>query len=151
MTPKDIPKLVAPLAAGDLDVVFGFRDFSKNQFSTLYTLGNRTVSLFSSLILGRRVSDAYTCHKFFRRELLDGAALSADGFDIEAELTVGLLSDRSVRFGEVPVSYAARSREEGKKIHATDGVSAIFTLARARLALMSGKSTAGQEDTGPAL
>jgi glycosyltransferase involved in cell wall biosynthesis len=130
--PKDLPALLAPLLRDEADVVFGVRDFSKAAFSRLYTLGNKTVSLASSLVLGRRVRDAYTCYKFFRRDLLEGIALGADGFAIEAELTVGLLINRGVRFAEAPISYDARSRAEGKKIHAIDGAKALATLVRVR-------------------
>jgi glycosyltransferase involved in cell wall biosynthesis len=134
--PKDLPALLAPLLRGEAEVVFGVRDFTQAAFSPLYTLGNKTVSLASSLVLGRRVRDAYTCYKFFRRDLLESLHLAADGFAIEAELTVGLLADRGVRFAEAPISYDARSRAEGKKIHAVDGVKALVTLARVRIAYM---------------
>lgn len=130
--PADIPGLVAPILEGDADVVFGIRGFDDVAYSRLYTLGNRMVSLVSSLILRRRVRDAYTCYKFFRAEALIPGMLTADGFDIEAELTVGLLSPASARYVEVPITYRARGRSEGKKIRGVDGVTAIVALVRAR-------------------
>ena len=38
-----------------------------------------------------------------------------------------------VRIYEVPVEYRARSREEGKKLTALDGVRVLRTLVRCRL------------------
>ncbi len=51
---------------------------------------------------------------------------------IEAELTGKLLA-MDERIFEVPISYRARGREEGKKIQWTDGVEALWILAKIRL------------------
>ena len=58
--------------------------------------------------------------------------LTADGFEIEAELTGGLLHT-GARVVEVPIGYRARTREEGKKIHARDGIVGILRLIRVRI------------------
>jgi hypothetical protein len=50
---------------------------------------------------------------------------------MEAELT-GKLLRRGVRPFEVPISYRARSREEGKKLTWKDGVEAVWILLRIR-------------------
>jgi hypothetical protein len=52
---------------------------------------------------------------------------------MEAEITGKLLA-RRIRPFEVPITYRARSREEGKKITWQDGVQAMWILARIRLA-----------------
>jgi hypothetical protein len=54
------------------------------------------------------------------------------GFAIEPEITACLLR-QGVRIYEVPVSYAARSREDGKKLTARDGLRVLRTLLRCRL------------------
>jgi hypothetical protein len=51
---------------------------------------------------------------------------------MEAEVT-GKLLRASVRPYEVPISYRARTREEGKKITWRDGVEALWILARERV------------------
>ena len=47
------------------------------------------------------------------------------------------VADRSLRAGEriyeVPISYRARSRDEGKKLTAVDGLRVLRTLVRCRL------------------
>ena len=63
--------------------------------------------------------------------LLDDLAAEY-GFELEPEITAKLLR-RGHRNYEVPISYAARSREEGKKLTWMDGVKAIWTLARLRV------------------
>jgi glycosyltransferase involved in cell wall biosynthesis len=131
--PAQIPALIAPILAGDADVVFGSRQFGANaSYSFWYTLGNRAISLAASMLFDRITTDSYTCYKFMRREAYESLDLTADGFDIEAELTGGLLGN-GWRYREIPISYAARSREEGKKIRASDGLRALLTLVRVRI------------------
>ena len=50
-------------------------------------------------------------------------------FGIEAELTGKLLAMKE-RIFEVPISYRARGREEGKKIQWTDGVAALWHIIK---------------------
>jgi hypothetical protein len=59
--------------------------------------------------------------------------LRSSGFEIEPEITAKLLKN-GYRIFEVPISYAARSRAEGKKLTYRDGVRALWTLARIRVA-----------------
>jgi hypothetical protein len=54
------------------------------------------------------------------------------GFGMEAEVT-GKLLRRKLRLHEVPITYTARTREEGKKITAWDGVKAIAIITLERL------------------
>ena len=130
--PADIPGIVRPILDGEADVVFGTRQFGANSsYSYWYTFGNRTISTVASMLTDRVVTDAYTCHKFFRRDRYEQLDLTADGFEIEAELTGGLLRG-DARYREVPISYAARSRAEGKKIRPRDGVVGVARLIRVR-------------------
>ena len=130
--PADIPAIIHPILTDEADVVFGTRQFGANSsYSYWYTVGNRTISTVASVLFDRVVTDAYTCHKFFRRDLYERLDLTADGFEIEAELTGGLLRG-DARYREVPISYAARSRSEGKKIRPRDGLFGVGRLIRVR-------------------
>ena len=131
--PVQIPELLAPILARDTDVVYGTRQFGSHaSYSFWYVVGNRTISLAASALFDRYVTDAYTCYKFFTRERYDQLRLTADGFEIEAELTGGLLRT-GARLYEIPISYAARSRAEGKKIKPSDGIRGILRLLRVRV------------------
>jgi hypothetical protein len=66
-------------------------------------------------------------------ELFRSLDLREQGFAIEAEITARLLG-AGVRVFEVPIEYRARSREEGKKPTALDGLSVLRTLLRCRVA-----------------
>jgi hypothetical protein len=58
--------------------------------------------------------------------------LRSRGFGMEAEITAKLLR-RKIRPYEVPISYRARTRDEGKKITWKDGVEALWILGRERV------------------
>ena len=131
--PTQIPAMLQPILDGDAEVVFGTRQFGANaSFSFWYVVGNRGMSLIASALFDRYVTDAYTCYKFFTRERYGALRLTANGFEIEAELTGGLLRT-GARVFEVPITYAARTREEGKKITPSDGITGVLRLLRVRL------------------
>lgn len=131
--PSQIPALIEPIVVGDADVVFGTRQFGSHaSFSFWYVVGNRLMSLVASALFNRYVTDAYTCYKFFTRAEYEQLTLTANGFEIEAELTGGLIRG-ATRVYELPITYTARSRAEGKKITPHDGVAGVLRLLRVRL------------------
>jgi glycosyltransferase involved in cell wall biosynthesis len=132
-SPSDIPSLIEPLLRGDADAVFGTRGFhSHSAYSFWYVVGNNLVTFAANLLYNSWVSDIMTGHKALRTELFRSLRLRERGFAIEAEITARLLA-RGVRIYEVPVVYRARSREEGKKLTALDGLRVIRTLLRCRV------------------
>jgi glycosyltransferase involved in cell wall biosynthesis len=131
--PNEIPRVIDPIVRGDASVAFGSRQFGSHaSYSFWYVMGNRAISLCASAMFDRYVTDVYTGYKFFRRDCYEQLRLSAAGFEIEAELTAGLLKTGATLF-EVPITYRARSRAEGKKIRPRDGVAGLGRLARQRL------------------
>lgn len=72
------------------------------------------------------------------------------GFGMEAEIT-GKLLRRGIRPYEVPVSYRARGRDQGKKITWTDGVEAPWILGRERARRAPTLSQPGGEPRGERL
>ena len=131
--PSDIPALLGPLRAGDAQAVFGTRGFqSHSAYSFWYVVGNRAVTFAANLLYNSWVSDMMTGQKAMSTELFRSLELRAGGFAIEAEITARLLR-RGVRIYEVPITYTARSREEGKKLTAVDGLRVVRTLLRCRV------------------
>jgi glycosyltransferase involved in cell wall biosynthesis len=131
--PSDIPSLLEPLQRGDAQAVFGTRAFrSHSAYSFWYVIGNRAVTLFANVIYNCWISDLMTGQKAIRTELFRSLDLRESGFAVEAEIMARVLG-RGVRIYEVPVEYRARSREEGKKLTALDGLRVVRTLLRCRL------------------
>jgi glycosyltransferase involved in cell wall biosynthesis len=129
----DIPGLIRPVLEGRADVVYGSRQFgSHSAYSFWYVMGNKGVTLAANIIFNSYISDLETCFKLMPIELYRQLDVRSTGFGMEAEVT-GKLLRRHIRPYEVPISYHARSRAEGKKITAWDGVEAVAILARERL------------------
>jgi glycosyltransferase involved in cell wall biosynthesis len=131
--PRQIPTLIEAILEGTAEVVFGTREFGTHTAYTYWhVVGNKVLSVAASALFNRYVTDVYTCYKFFTRDRYDQLHLTATGFEIEAELVGGLLRS-GARVMEVPITYQARSREEGKKIRARDGVVGLGRMIRIRL------------------
>ncbi|MDP9325237.1 MAG: glycosyltransferase family 2 protein [Candidatus Dormibacteraeota bacterium] len=131
--PNEYGMLLEPIERGETDVVYGTRAFSSHTaFSFWYVIGNKLVTLATNVIFDCYISDMETCYKVMRLEAARKLPLRARGFELEPEITGGLLN-LGYSIYEVPISYTARSREEGKKLTAMDGVRAIQTLLRVRL------------------
>lgn len=131
--PQEIPMLMQPVLDGEADVIYGTRTFgSHTSFSYWYVIGNKGVNLFANILFNAYISDVETCFKLMPLELYRSLDVKANGFGMEAEVTGKLLA-RGYRPYEVPISYKARTREEGKKITAWDGVEALWILLRIRV------------------
>jgi dolichol-phosphate hexosyltransferase len=131
-SPAQIPTLLAPVLAGDAEVVYGTRTFgSHNSYSYLYVLGNKAVTTFANVLFNCYISDLETCFKLMPANLYRKLGVRATGFGMEAEVT-GKLLRRGIRPYEVPISYKARSREAGKKLTWRDGAEAVWILLRER-------------------
>lgn len=132
--PEDIPELLKPVLRGEAEVVYGSRGFgSHSAYSLWYVLGNKAVTTAANVLFNCYLADLETCFKLMPLSLYRSLDVRSDGFGMEAEITGKLLA-RRIRPYEVPISYRARSREEGKKITWKDGVAAVWILTRIRLA-----------------
>jgi glycosyltransferase involved in cell wall biosynthesis len=131
--PQDYRQLVAPILAGDADVVYGSRfKGSIERMRWLNRMGNVVMTGAARALYGVNVSDLMTCYKMYRRTLIEGLEVRANGFDFEAEFTARL-AQRGARFAEVPVSFHGRTFEEGKKIRAFDAVRVMRELVRCKV------------------
>ncbi len=131
--PSDYPALLKPILAGECEVVYGSRFLRRGHHPRyrLFYLGNKVLSLLSSLVFGQRISDMETCYKVFTREVLSKVKLKSERFNFEPEITAKIIR-AGHRIKEVPISYDSRSFEDGKKIGWRDGVAAIYCLVKYR-------------------
>jgi dolichol-phosphate hexosyltransferase len=132
--PRDYPMLLEPLVQERADVVFGTRGFAgQTAFSFWFVMGNKGVTLACNLLFDCYLSDLETGYKALRSDLWKRLNLKGSRFDIEPDITARVLR-LGYRIHEVPISYYARSRDEGKKLTWMDGVQALAALLRLRLA-----------------
>lgn len=126
----DVPRVIAPLYAGEADVVYGSRFKNPtNVHRTAHYAVNRFLTLFSNVMSGLYVTDMETCYKAFRREIIQGIDIQSPRFGFEPEITAKIASLK-LRVQEVPISYYPRTYLEGKKIRWTDGVAALWQIVR---------------------
>ena len=132
--PAEVPELIEPIVRGVADVVYGSRlRGGKPQRAYLFwhLLGNRFLSLLTSVLYNTTLSDMETGYKAFRADLLRSLDLSENRFGVEPEITAKICK-RKLRIYELPISYYGRTYEEGKKITWRDGFRAIWVLLRVR-------------------
>ncbi len=132
LDPAQLAMLVAPLLAGETDVVYGSRFLAGTPDAPRLTLiANRTLTSLTNLLFGSAITDMETCYKVMRTSVARSLGLTADRFDIEPEITARLLKAGHT-IVERPVSFLPRSRAAGKKIGWRDGVAAVRVLFRHR-------------------
>ena len=130
--PDDYEKLIAPILANELDVVFGTRFPQRKRHANqqyVHYLANRVLTWLSNLTTGLNLTDMETGYKVFRREILLELRIEEDRFGIEPELTAKFARGE-YRVGEVPVSYDPRTTEAGKKIGWRDGIQTVRCIFR---------------------
>ena len=130
--PEDWPRLLDPILRGKARVVYGSRFTGEHKnMLPLHWLGNRLLSLVTNVLYSSTLSDMETCYKVFDAQVLEGLTVVSNRFDFEPEITAKVLR-RGHRIYEVPISYAGREFDEGKKITWRDGISALRALVKFR-------------------
>ena len=134
LDPAQLASLVAPVLAGEADVVYGSRFLHGTPPAPRLTiLANRSLTMLTNVLFGSSITDMETCYKIMRTSVARSLGLTADRFDIEPEITARLLMAGHT-IVERPVIFTPRSRAAGKKIGWRDGVMAVRVLLRHRFA-----------------
>jgi glycosyltransferase involved in cell wall biosynthesis len=132
--PAEVPELIEPIVRGFADVVYGSRlrgGKAQRAYLFWHLVGNRFLSLLTSVLYNTTLSDMETGYKAFRADVLRSLDLRENRFGIEPEITAKVCK-RRLRVYELPISYYGRTFEEGKKITWRDGFRAIWVLLRVR-------------------
>jgi len=131
--PREYSRIIEPILDGRADVVYGSRFLggpTRVHFFWHY-VGNKFLTLLSDMLTNLKITDMETCYKAFRREVIQGMDLKSNRFGFEPEVTARVAKGRW-RVYEVPISYAGRSYEEGKKITWRDGLITLYAILRYR-------------------
>ncbi len=130
--PNDWPRLLDPILRGKSRVVYGSRfTGERKNMLPLHWVGNRLLSLVTNVLYSSTLSDMETCYKVFDAQVLEGLTIVSNKFEFEPEITAKVLR-RGHRIYEVPISYAGREPNEGKKITWRDGFGAMKALVKFR-------------------
>jgi len=132
LDPQQLGSLVAPILAGDADVVYGSRFLDgRSRAPKITVAANRVLTAATNVLYGASLTDMETCYKIMRADIARSLALTASRFDIEPQITARLLRRGHV-IHELPVRFDPRSRAQGKKIKWRDGVRALQVLIAER-------------------
>ena len=125
--PADYPRLLAPILAGEAQVIYGVRSFAGQK--PLLRWGNWFLTSVTNLLYGARLHDMETCYKLLPGDLFRTLDLECHRFDMEPEITAKVLR-RGYRIHEVPISYEPRG---AKKLSPwRDGLPALQALLKYR-------------------
>ncbi len=134
LDPNDYNKLLSVAITKNADVVYGSRFLQKQNHNMRFSskAANLFLTWFTKILLGKKITDMETCYKLIRTSLIKNLTLTENRFGFEPEITMKLLRNAHTSFYEVPISYRARTTVQGKKIGITDGLRAIYCLAKYR-------------------
>jgi glycosyltransferase involved in cell wall biosynthesis len=132
--PAEYPRLMEPILKGETNVVYGSRYLANNNPLPLthFKIAVLMLNMTTNLLYGTRLTDEATCYKMFRREVIQSLPLKCKRFEFCPEVTARV-AKRGERIVEVPITYAYRTKAEGKKIGWRDAFEAFYTLARYRI------------------
>lgn len=131
-SPEEYPELIELIVKGHADVVFGSRFLGRHRvFMFTHYMGNRVVTFATNILYNTMLTDMETCYKVMRTEVLRSFTVHSNGFGIEPELTAKIFK-RGYRVYEVPITYAGRGYDEGKKITWRAGFEALWVLLKYR-------------------
>jgi dolichol-phosphate mannosyltransferase len=143
--PEAIPELVGVLGS-DSPVVLGSRflgTIDDGAMTSANYLGNQILSRFASFLFATPVSDVCSGMWAFVSERLKSLGLTADGFDLEADIFAECAL-RNIPIVQVPIRYHRRIGEP--KLHLKEGVRIALALLKKRL---RASSAAGREPSVP--
>ena len=131
-SPEEYPDLLDLIIKGKADAVFGSRFIGRHRCH-LFThyLANLFLNLVTNILYNTTMTDMETCFKAIRADILKPMPLHSNRFGIEPEITAKVARLRC-RIYEMPISYAGRDYDEGKKITWRDGFPALWTLIKYR-------------------
>lgn len=136
LNPSDINNLLEKLIEKPGQVIYGSRFLTKEYQNTnwlWHIMGNGFLTKLSNLFTRFRLTDMMTCYKLIPSETFKSLNLKEKRFGFEPEVTVKLSKHSKLSITEVPISYDARSKDDGKKINYKDGLRVIYCVIRYRL------------------
>ena len=130
-SPEDLPRFIDELT--QFEVVWGSRlrgSIERGAMSFTNNLGNRILSMAASIVFLRRTTDLCTGYWGFRAGSLQKLTLTADGFNLEADL-FGSVVKGGMSTKEIPIDYANREGESSLKWY-SDGPRILWMTIKRR-------------------
>jgi glycosyltransferase involved in cell wall biosynthesis len=130
--PSDYPVLLRPIQSGKAKVVYGSRFIGEHRAMYFWhSVGNQMLTLLCNMLFDTTLTDMETCYKVFTIDIARRLRLREPRWGFDPEITARILKMGN-RIYEVPISYAGREFNEGKKISWRDGFVVLVALMRYR-------------------
>ncbi len=130
--PNDYPALLQPILDRKTKAVYGSRFLGERKDMTFsHAFGNRLITVVANLLYGTNLTDVETCYKVFTSEVKERIHLKANRWGFDPEITARILKS-GYRIHEVPIRYAGRAHDEGKKISWRDAFTVLWALVKYR-------------------
>lgn len=131
--PADLLTMLKEVEKNQYPVVYGSRRLNhKSHYSYLtYFWGANFLTWLTNVLYQQKLTDVETCYKLIRTDLLKKIDIVSSNYVFENEVTAKL-SRLGIKIIEIPISYAPRSKEEGKKINWRHGLEALWATFKFR-------------------
>lgn len=127
--PKDIPRLVAPIEARGLDIVFGSRRINRTM-PWMMRVGNHFFSIATNLLFRIWVSDTQSGFRAFRAAALAQLDWGSPRYAVETEMIVNAGKHR-LRYAEVEIQTIYHDKYKGTTVF--DGLRIFIDMLLWRL------------------
>jgi glycosyltransferase involved in cell wall biosynthesis len=130
--PEEIPAVIQPIIDGKTRVSYGSRFLGQvNKMRLQNFVANKILAALVSILYGQKITDEATAYKAFKADVIQSINLKCQRFEFCPEVTAKVLR-KGEKIIEVPVTFTARTFEEGKKIGWPDFIVAVYTLFKYR-------------------
>lgn len=133
----DLPRLLAPVLAGEADLVVGDRHgqghYKRENKRPLHNFGNNLVRGLINELWKTELRDILSGYRVFTRNFVRSFPILTAGFELETEITLHALNAR-FRIVELPIAYQDRPAGSASKLSTLrDGrkvLTVIFSILR---------------------
>ena len=125
----NVHELLEPVKTGKADMVVGSRkQVSKKAFSFSHKIGNIILTSILNRTFKVKLKDILSGYRVMSKRLVENLILMAEGFEIEAELTIRTLQER-YKILEIPIDYRNRPDGSDSKLSTWgDGFLILYTI-----------------------
>ena len=128
-----LPDLIAPVLAGEADMVYGDRlshgDYARENKRPFHGFGNALVQTLVNRLTGANYTDIMTGYRALSRTFVKSYACLSEGFQIETEMSLFAATAR-MRVQSLPIAYKDRPEGSFSKLNTyRDGLRVLSTIA----------------------
>jgi len=132
--PEELPEVLAPVLAGEADMVIGSRylDHKKVAARKLNAFGVHIFNYLIQTLTGVDITDSQSGYRAIKRQVLEGQNLKSGEYEIESEMLVKT-AKAGFRVAEVPITFEQRTYGRSGVDPMVDGSKIMLSIILAYL------------------